>query len=197
MRALALAAAFLGIGMTAGWAGEGEAMKPADALTVIHNRKSVRSYTDATITRDELTVLIRAGMAAPSGVDARPWVFVVVDDRKILDNLAEGLPYAKMLKQAPAAIIVCGDLTNLKYPDLWMLDCAAASQNILLAAEATGLGAVWTAAWPDKDRIAHVQKTLVLPEKVIPLNVIPVGRPAGETKPKDKWDPTRIHWNQW
>ncbi|MDD3685908.1 MAG: nitroreductase family protein, partial [Bacteroidales bacterium] len=107
---------------------------------------------------------------------------------------------AKMLYDAQAAIIVCGDM-NKAATDVdsayWVQDCSAASQNILLAAEATGLGAVWTAAYPYLERISPVINTLELPEKIIPLNVIPIGYPNGEDKPKNKWKPENMHWENW
>lgn len=99
-------------------------------------------------------------MSAPSGKDVRPWEFVVVSDRAKLDSMAAALPYAKMLTQARNAIIVCGDSARSFY---WYLDCSAAAQNILLAAESMGLGAVWTAAYPYEDRMEVVRKYTHLP----------------------------------
>lgn len=173
-----------------------EKSKMDDALTVIHNRKSVRSYQNKEVTREQLEVLLKAAMAAPTAMDKRPWVFVVVTDRETLNKLSEGLPYAKMLKEVSAAVFVCGD-TSKTTDDFWITDCSAASENLLLAAEATGLGAVWTAVYPDKSRINHVRKILGIPSNIIPLNCIPVGYPAGKEKPKDKWNPANIHWDKW
>lgn len=170
------------------------------AIDVIHNRKSVRHYTDQEVTKEQLEVLVKAGMAAPSARNLQPWAFVVVQDREKLDALADSLPYAKMLFDAQAAIVVCGDMEKAATDAdsaYWVQDCAAASQNVLLAAEATGLGAVWTAAYPYKERISPVRNVLGLPDNIIPLNVIPIGYPTGEDKPKDKWKPEKMHWNQW
>lgn len=162
-------------------------------LQNILNRTSVREYQDKHVEEEKVMTLLRAGMAAPSGKDTRPWEFVVVNDRSTLDSLAAGLPYAKMLAHAPMAIIVCGDSTKSFY---WYLDCATAGQNILLAAESMGLGAVWTAAYPYDDRIEAVRRHTELPEHVIPLCVIPVGYPQGEHSPKNKFDESRIHYNR-
>lgn len=164
-------------------------------LENIHARRSVRSYTDQPVDAAIVEKLVRAGMAAPTGRDVRPWEVIVVDDRGVLDSLAKGLPYAKMLTQAPLAIVVCGDVT--KQPDYWFVDCSAMAQNILLAAQALGLGAVWTAAYPYPDRETAVIETLGLPENIRPLNVIPIGYPAGNEQPKDKFDPAKIHYNRW
>lgn len=168
-----------------------------DALTVIHKRKSVREYLNKPVTKEQLTVLMKAAMAAPTAMDKRPWVFVAVTERALLDSLAEGLPYSKMLKNAPAAIVVCGDTRKALNSDVWVQDCSAASENLLLAAEATGLGAVWTGIYPENFKINHVRRTLNIPMEVIPLNVISIGWPTGEEKPKDKFDPSNIHWDKW
>jgi flavin reductase (DIM6/NTAB) family NADH-FMN oxidoreductase RutF/nitroreductase len=166
-------------------------------LEVIHNRKSVRNFTDQPVTKQQIETLLRAGMAAPSAVNRQPWVFYVVTLRKTLDALSEQLPYVKMLTQAQAAIVVCGDMEkagNLKDKGYWVQDCAAATENILLAAESMGLGAVWTASYPYDDRTKVVIKELNLPENHIPLNVIPIGYPTGEDVPKNKWNADNIIW---
>lgn len=166
-------------------------------LATIYERKSVRSFTGEPVSREMLTELVKAGMAAPTARNRQPWQFVVISEKPAMLSLAEKLPYAKMLASAGAAIIVCGDLEIARAGDtesMWMLDCSAATQNILLAAESMGLGAVWTAAFPYADRIAAVNEVVKLPEYVVPLCVIPVGRPTGIDRPKDKWKPERLHW---
>ena len=167
------------------------------ALEVIHNRKSVRHFTDQPVSKQQIETLLRAGMAAPTAANRQPWVFYVVTQRETLDALGQQLPYAKMLHQAQSAIVVCGDMDkagNLKDKGYWVQDCSAASENILLAAESIGLGAVWTASYPYDDRTKVVIKELNLPEKHVPLNVIPIGYPTGEDVPKDKWKPENIFW---
>ena len=98
-----------------------------------------------------------------------------------------------MLNKAPMAIIVCGDSIRSSY---WYLDCSAVSENILLAAESLGLGAVWTAAYPYEDRISTVRKYTNIPENIIPLCVIPVGYPNGTQSPKNKFDEKKIHYEK-
>ncbi|MCD7936461.1 MAG: nitroreductase family protein [Tannerellaceae bacterium] len=165
-----------------------------NALQVIMNRKSVRDYQSRPVKETEIQTLLKAGMAAPSGRDIRPWEFVVVTDKKILEGMAGELPTARMLAKAPAAIIVCGDSIQSFY---WYLDCAAATQNILLAAEALGLGGVWTASYPYEDRMTIVSKYIGLPEHILPLAVIPIGYPTGKQTPKDKFNEQKIHYNTW
>ncbi len=167
------------------------------ALEVIHNRKSVRHFTEQPVSKEQVETLLRAGMAAPTAANRQPWVFYVVTERATLDSLGEQLPYAKMLFQAQTAIVVCGDMEkagNLADKDYWVQDCSAASENILLAAESIGLGAVWTASYPYDDRTKAVINTLNLPKNHVPLNVIPIGYPTGVDKPKDKWKPGNIFW---
>ncbi|WP_270516701.1 nitroreductase family protein [Sanguibacteroides sp. AM78-02pH3A] len=159
------------------------------AIETIMGRKSVRKYLNKPVEEEKITTLLKAGMAAPSGKDTRPWAFVVVTKRAALDSMAAGLPYAKMLIQAPLAIVVCGDPSVSSY---WYLDCSAATQNILLAAEALELGAVWTAAYPYEDRMDVVRRYSQLPENLVPLCVIPIGYPDGPQKVKDKYDPNKI-----
>lgn len=163
-------------------------------LETILARKSVRQFQERPVEAEKVEGLLRSAMAAPSGKDLRPWSFVVIDQRERLDALAEALPTAKMLRQAPMAIVVCGDETRSSY---WYLDCSAAAQNILLAAESFGLGAVWTATYPYPDRMRVVADQLALPDRIKSLCVIPVGYPARETSPKDKWDTNCIHQNKW
>lgn len=186
------------LGMTAGCS-KGSSGK--DALSVIHSRKSVRGYTAKKVSRELLTKLVKAGMAAPTAMNRQPWAFVAIDKREILDKLAAGMPYAQMLKRAPAAIVVCGNmkkaLPEKKGRAFWVQDCSAAAQNVLLAAEASGLGAVWTAGYPIKPLMAHISKTLGLPEHIVPLCVIPVGYPDGDFQPKKKWKKENLHWQKW
>lgn len=167
-------------------------------LDVIHERKSVRNFTGETVSKDDILTILKAGMAAPTAVNMQPWHFVVLTERSRLDALSEGLPYAKMLQQAGAAIVVCGNLDKALEGEsaaYWVQDCSAATQNILLAVEALGLGAVWTGVYPVQERVDYVSSFLNLSENLIPLNVIPVGVPTGEDKPKVKFDEGNITWD--
>ncbi len=170
-----------------------------ETLTIIYSRRSVRLFTGEAVSRETLTTILRAAMAAPSAVNIQPWAFVVVTKREALDELCDKLPYAKMLDKAGAAIVVCGIPGKDKVfsKDYWVMDCSAASENILLACHALGLGAVWTAVHVDKERIANVRKILNIPEDIIPLNVIPIGVPRERGKALDKFKEENIHWEEW
>lgn len=169
-------------------------------IEAILKRKSVRSFTGEAVDRAATKEILKAGMAAPSAMNSQPWTFVAVDERELMNRLADSLPYAKMLKTAGVGIVVCGDMSKaLPAPmtDFWMQDCAAVTENILLAVEALGLAAVWTGVYPNPAAIAAVRSVIELPENLVPFCVIPVGHPAGDTPVKDKYDESRIHWNRW
>lgn len=166
----------------------------------ILTRRSVRRYTDAPVSDADRELILRAAMAAPSGVNRQPWEFVVIDDKDVLKRLADSLPYAKMVAGAPIAIAVCGNSDRFLDGDdatLWVQDLAAVSENILLSAHALGLGAVWTCLYPHGDRMTPVSEILGLPSSVIPFSLIPVGYPADTHKPMDKWHPDRVHLNRY
>ena len=165
----------------------------------IVTRTSVRQYeTGVSINETETAALMHAAMAAPTAVNRQPWEFVVIDRRDILDALAEALPYAKMLARAPMAIAVCGNSERFLDGDdatLWQQDLSAATENILLAAHALGLGAVGTCLYPHQDRMKAATRMLAIPEGIVPFAIIPIGRPAATPDPRDKWRPDRIHIN--
>lgn len=175
-------------------------MNGKDFIDTLLARHSIREFTGDTINDDDIELIARAGMAAPSAVNVQPWGFIIVRDRKKLMSLRGGLPYAKMLDKAAAAIIVCGvtDKDAAFACKYWPLDCSAATENILLASHALGYGAVWTAVYPEEDRIAFVRAECGIPSSVVPLCVIPIGVPANKNaKPIDKFDASNIHAETW
>lgn len=174
--------------------------KTSIILENIFSRRSVRNFTGEAVTKSCLLALLKAGIAAPSARNRQPVVFVAVTGRSTLDALGDGLPYTKMLYKAGACIVVCGDSTvplQEGATDLWYQDAAAATENILLAAEGMGLGAVWSALYPYPGREGHVRTILGLPEHVQPFSIVPVGHPTGEDQPKDKFRAEKIHWEKW
>ena len=165
----------------------------------IMTRSSVRNYSDKAISEATVDTLLRAGMAAPTAANTQPWEFVVITDAGVRERLAEELPYCKMAAKAPLLIAVCGNSERFleDFPDFWVQDCSAASENILLAAHALGLGAVWTGVYPDKTRVEEVSQALQIPASVVPLNIICIGCPAAPSIPKEKWAPERVHRNKY
>ncbi len=170
-----------------------------EALEAIFQRKSVRNFTGEEVPDDKIDLLLRAAMAAPSAVNMQPWEFILIRNKPTLQAMADNLPYSKMLEKAGACIVVCAipALAHRKLLEYAIIDCSCASENILIAAEALGLGAVWTAVYPNIDRIEFVRKQLGIPRYVIPLNAIAIGIPTGEDQPKDKFKPMKIHYEKW
>lgn len=168
-----------------------------DTLDAIFTRRSIRLYTNKSIAPDTTELLLKAGMQAPSAGNQQAWQFVVLTDRARLDALAEVLPYGKMLTSAPLSIVVCGDLEREKSKGFWVQDCSAVTQNILLAAHDQGLGAVWLGVYPREERVLDVRNVLGIPESVIPLCAIALGYPAEQKPRTDRFDATRVHYNNW
>ena len=166
-----------------------------DALEVIFTRRSIRRYTSEAVTEEEIKTLLEAGMNAPSANNRQPARYIVVDDRAKLNAIMEVHPYSRMLAEAPLAIIVCGDTTVS--PNYWQQDCAAATENILLAARAMELGTVWMGVAPNAARTASVSALFGLPETVTPMCVIAVGHPAEQKGRVDRYDAGKVHKNAW
>ena len=170
-----------------------------DAQAAINNimtRTSIRQYTNEPVSKADIETMLRAGMAAPTAVNRQPWHFVAVTDKEKLSELAGR---RGMIQQAGVAIVVCGNMDKaMQGPAqaFWIQDCSAATENILLAANALGLGAVWTGCYPMEDRVAEVSKVLKLPKTIVPLCVIAIGHPAEQPTPKDKWKPENVSYNE-
>ncbi|MBO7624031.1 MAG: nitroreductase family protein [Bacteroidales bacterium] len=175
--------------------GRHDAAESEAVLNTIATRVSVRSYQDKAIDSATIEKLLRAGMAAPSARNLQPWHFIAVTDKTLLQALADGNSHASMLAGAPLAIVVCGNMDKAGGLDMWIQDCAAAAENILLAAHAMGLGAVWTANHPYADRMEVTSEVLHLPQNIVPFCVIPIGYPDGNEAPKDKWNPENVTYN--
>lgn len=178
--------------------------KPVDmsniAIDNIMTRVSVREFTGEKISAEQIDTLLHAAMAAPSAINKQPWAFIVVTDEAVIAQLGEALPYSRCSNHPAVAIIPCGDLSKAipgEMSAFWVNDVSAATENLLLAAHAMGLGAVWTGLHPDMNRAKMVQDMLGLPEHIIPLCVVPVGIPAEQPEIKDKFKPENIHYNQW
>ncbi len=160
-------------------------------------RRSIRKYTDKKVTREQIYELIKAGMYAPSARNQQPWHFMIINDRELLNKIMDVHPYAKMLSQAQWAILVCGDETLELSKGYWVVDCSAATQNILLAAHGLGLGAVWLGLHPREERKNDIRKLFNLPEHIQPLSLISVGYPDEEKEMPERFKTDRIHHNQW
>ena len=170
-------------------------------LETIATRASVRMFDKTRAVEEEkIKELLKAGFAAPTAVDKRPWEFVVVTEPETLAALDAVHPHARIGNGASLVIAVCGTLDNGldgRAKEYWIQDCSAATQNILLAAHGLGLGAVWCGVHPIEERVAGVKRVLGIPEGYAPLNLITIGYPAVHPAPKNKWDDAKIHRNRW
>ncbi|NLZ39116.1 MAG: nitroreductase family protein [Firmicutes bacterium] len=164
-------------------------------MDLLLTRRSIRKFTEQKLTDEQIEKLLRAAMSAPSGRNIRPWHFVVLRDRKIMDGISAFAPNTAPLKGAPAAVVVCGDLN--KDVGLWVQDCSCATQNLLLAAHALGLGGVWLNIYPNAERIAKMREFLGMPEHIVPLCVVAVGYPAEEKPQVDRYNPELVHYDRW
>jgi nitroreductase len=166
-------------------------------IDFIINRRSVRKYLPQPVPDELLEDILRAGMYAPSAVNKQPWHFIVVRDRKIMEEIMRVHPYASMLKQAPAAIVVCGDMHLANAPEYTPVDCAVATQNILLAAHGLGLGGVWLGLHPREERKKAISALFKLPENVMPFSIVSLGYPAEIPPFPQRFRKDRIHFEQW
>lgn len=165
-----------------------------EVLEAIHARRSTRKFTDEQVSPDKIDTLIRAAMAAPSARNERPWRFVVVRVKETLSELALATPYASPLKHAPVGIVVFADTSSLKAdPGLWMVDCALAAQNLMLAAQSQGLGTVWLAAWPYAEFVRTIREILGAPDHAVPVAMLAVGVPEAASAKVDRFEPSWVY----
>ena len=167
----------------------------AIVLNNIATRKSVRKFTGESISDETIEKIMRAGMSAPTAKNCQPWVFYIIKNKEKMAKLAESLPYAKMAKDASICVIPCGDKTKFlpeRDENYWVQDVCLAGENILLATHALGLGAVWTGVFPMEDRMKPIIEIVGIEKNHIPLCLIPIGVPAHDPAPKDKWKESNI-----
>jgi len=158
-------------------------------------RRSIRRYTDEPVSEEQIELLLKAAMAAPSASNLKPWHFVAVTRRAVLNRLAGVHPHGKMLAQATLAICVCGEpVVNDR---MWVQDCAASTENILLAVTGLGLGAVWLGVYPREERIKPISEVLGIPEGIVPFSVISIGHPTEALPARTQYDEARVHRDVW
>ncbi len=167
-----------------------------DAMQAILTRRSIRRYTSERVSDEEVQQLLQAAMSAPTAAN-QPYHFVVVRDRGLLEAIPNFHPHATMLKTASVGILVCGDPTIETLKGRWVLDCAAATENMLIAANARGLGACWVGIYPVEERIQGMRNLLGIPEHLVPLSMVSLGSAAEKKAPPERFKPERIHYDRW
>jgi len=168
-----------------------------DTFEAIRRRRSIRRFRPEPVSDAALEQLLAAAMSAPSAGNEQPWEFVVVRAADVRAALAQAHPYAAMVREAPVGVVVCADLARVRHAGFWEQDCAAATENLLLAATALGLGAVWCGVHPREERVRGLRRVLALPEPIVPFALVPVGHPGEEKPPAERHDPARIHHDRW
>ena len=168
-----------------------------ELFQALHTRRSIRKYQEQPIGEDLIHKLLAAAMMAPSAGDERPWQFILVTDAQQKERIAAVHPHAGMVRSAPLGVLLCGDLSKEKYDGFWPQDCSAAMQNLLLAAHGSGLGAVWAGIYPLEERVAHFRDIFNLPAHVIPFGLAIMGWPDQQPTTRERFDPSRIHYNTW
>ncbi|HMM19219.1 MAG TPA: nitroreductase family protein [Selenomonadales bacterium] len=166
-------------------------------LEAILTRRSVRNFARREVGGETVEELLKAAMSAPSAGNEQPWEFVVLRDRPTLDRIADVHAYGQMLRHCPVAILVCGDFNRQKYEGFWIQDCAAATENLLIAANALGLGAVWLGVYPIEERVTAIRGIVAAPEEIVPFSLVAVGHPVQAPPPAERFDRTRIHNDRW
>ena len=168
-----------------------------ELFQVIFTRRSIRQYKSDPVGQNNIKLILQAAMAAPSAHNHQPWCFIIISDPDTLDRIRAFHPYAEMLSSAPVAILVCGDKRIEPNSGYLTQDCAAATQNMLLAAHDIGLGSVWIGIYPKEERMARTAEIVQLPEHILPVSLVALGVP-GQIKPRqDRFKPERIHKNSW
>lgn len=166
-----------------------------EIIDILLSRRSIRQFTAEPVDCETLVLLLKAAMAAPSACNSQPWEFIVVTEPEMLEQIRNKFLFARY--NAPAAIVVCGNAEiahNVEGRRQWMIDCSAATENILIAAAGMGLGAVWIGVYPYPSKIKPVSEVLGIPEHVIPLSMVYVGHPAETKPPRTQYDEHRVYW---
>jgi nitroreductase len=168
-----------------------------DTIKAIKTRRSIRRFAERMVEEKKIETLLRAAMQAPSSRNSQPWHFIVITERKTLSAVPEFHTHAKMLHEAPLAIMVCGDLRIEQSIEYINTDCSAATENLLLAAHDLGLGAVWLGIYPREQRVEEIRRLLDIPRHVIPISLVALGYAAEDKEPEDRFRSERVHRDSW
>jgi len=159
-----------------------------DALWALKSRRSCRSFLQKPVEFEKLTAIMEAGHYAPSAGNLQDWKFILVTDKGLRDEIAAHCMEQYWMAHAPVMIVVCSNLERteahygLRGKRLYSIQsCAAAIENMLLAAHALGLGACWVGAFDEE----FISSLLGIPESARPQAIIPIGYPAEDPPEKE------------
>lgn len=161
-------------------------------MNEIFKRRSIRKYIDKKISDNDIELLIKAGMNAPSAHNVKPTRYLVISDKEKLEYLAMINKYGKMIKDASHAIIVCAEESN----EFWSQDASASTQNILLQATSLDIGSCWIGLYPTEIEV-DIKDYFKIPSEIRAFSIISLGYPAMELSENNFYDKERIHFNEW
>lgn len=167
-----------------------------DTIKAIMSRRSVRSWTQELVSDEKRKIILEAGMNAPSAADARPWEFVVMDDPSVIQKFTQ-MGGTEMLAESTLLILICGDDRKEVYKGFWPQDCSCAAQNMQLAAQDQGVGAVWIAVYPIEQRVQLFRDELGIPNELTPFALLAMGMPNEFHDPEYRYDEQKVHINKW
>lgn len=167
-----------------------------DIIEAIQKRRSIRSFKDELVPEDLVHKLLLSATSAPTAANCQPWEFIVISDEDVLKKIRETFVFARY--RAPLAIVVCGNM-DLAFKgqgkEMWVQDCSAATQNMLIAAANLDLGSVWIGIYPIESNVKALSQILNIPDHVIPLNVLYFGYPDEEKESRSRLNQKRVYYN--
>jgi nitroreductase len=170
-----------------------------ETLKAIMERRSCRVYQDRPVSEETIDVLLKAGMVAPSAMNSQPWEFLVMQDADKKAAASELVTYWSMLKKAPLGILVMGNLNgyHASHTEFFIQDCALCAENILLAAQAMGLGGVYLGLYPKQDIMEKIRAIYGIPEHILPFAVLSIGYPEKPMQPHTTFPQHKVHRDEY
>lgn len=170
-----------------------------EALKPILERRSYRVYKDLSVPDDVLENLLKAGMYAPSAMNSQPWEFLVMKDSEKKEAVSKLVSYWSMLKHAPLGILVMANTNGYRAStkEFFVQDCSASSENILLAAQAQGLGGVWLGLYPKMDKVQKIREIYNIPEHIIPFSLLSIGYSDKLLHPHTTYHAHKVHMDEY
>ena len=172
-------------------------MNSQKIIDFLQSRRSVRKFTNEQVSEEHIQTILRTAMLAPSAMNQQPWIFTIIDDQVLLEHMESIHKGAAMAAHAPVSILVSGNFENTVRPSMVPQDCSAAAMNILYAAHALGLGAVWCGIYPDEGRIIGMRRLLRVPKEFTPFGLVVIGHPEETAEQPDRWNESKIHRNRY
>ena len=168
-----------------------------ESLEALKTRRSIRKYQTKKVSDELINEIIKCAMYSPSAFDFQPWHFIIADKKEIFEDILKAATHAEMIKEASHAIIICGDRKLEENIGLMIQDISAATENLLLAAHSSGLGAVWVGIYPFEEIVNGIKELFKLPENIIPVSMAVIGYPAESPAPPERYKKEKIHYNKW